>query len=138
MASSAELAAAPPAAAEPFRDLTYYSHDERVTLPALLIKLVTYNPPFTACVVGVLVSFYRGLHAMRAADRMLSNRMMRHRVLFQFSGFSVEAQHSHPRTHSSRSHNHNFDSFAVQFCNRSSILTNSRAVDPFARISPVD
>jgi hypothetical protein len=25
---------------------------------------------------------------MRAADRMLSNRMMRHRVIFQFSGFS--------------------------------------------------
>ena len=72
----------------PYRDPSYYSHDERLTLPALLIRLATYNPPFTACVLGVLVSFYRGLHAMRASDRVLSNRMMRHRVIFQFSGFS--------------------------------------------------
>ena len=88
MAQPAELAPATAAAAEPYRDANYYSHDERMTLPALLIRLATYNPPFTACVLGVLVSFYRGLGAMRRSDRMLSNQMMRHRVIFQFSGFS--------------------------------------------------
>lgn len=95
MAQSAQLlpvtgagAGSSGAAADPYRDANYYSHDERLTLPALLMRLVQYNPPFTVCVLGVLVSFYRGLHAMRASDRVLSNRMMRHRVLFQFSGFS--------------------------------------------------
>ena len=72
----------------PYVDTNFYSHDERVTLPALLVKLTTYNPPFTLCVCGVLASFYRGMGAMRRSDKFLSNRMMRHRVMWQFAAFS--------------------------------------------------
>ena len=73
---------------EPYQDPNFYSHDERVTLPTLLVKITTYNPPFSLCVIGVVASFYRGMGALRRGDKFLSNRMMRHRVGWQFLAFS--------------------------------------------------